>query len=61
MYSVNETSYCSDEVIPCKGFFIGKEFKVKMNGDGFKLSSFEHAVKTTETAKHHRSWCYQDD
>jgi len=55
--SVNETSWGSDEVIPCANDFIGEEEEtVRLNGERFKRSCGSAYKVDDLTRKYHRSW-----
>lgn len=57
--SLDETSWCSENVKIDVDYKIGKPFKVRLNGDSFKLSSYQYASKFENIEQtFHRSWGY---
>ena len=54
--TVEEVSWGSDYVTPCANEFVGEEFSVRLNGDGFKRPcGYAHKVEE-KNSKHYRSW-----
>jgi hypothetical protein len=59
--SLEQTSWCSEYVTPIKESFIGENtYKYRLQGDSFKISSFQYANKIKEIngSKFYRSWDY---
>ena len=58
--SVEECSWASDYVKPLENQFIGEEFKMRLNGQWLKFSSYKSATKINkaEDKKFYRSWYY---